>query len=63
MAFHMPQTKVGLQLPQLCLAETDIEYGDNFNFLGINIDKHLNWASHINMISSKVLKTVYAESK
>ena len=55
MAFHMKQMKV--QLPQLCVAETDIEYVDNFNFLGINIDKHLNWASHIKMISRKVLKT------
>ena len=61
MAFHMPQKKVQkekkVQLPQLCLAETDIDYVENVNFLGINIDKHLNWASHIKMISSKVLKT------
>ena len=46
MAFHMPQ-KI-LQLPQISIAQTDIEFADNFNFLGITIDSHLNWASHIN---------------
>ena len=45
MIFHMPQKKV--QLPLLQIAESNIEYVDNSNFLGININKHLNWSSHI----------------
>ena len=35
MIFHMPQKKV--QRPFLRIAESNIEYVDNFNFLGITI--------------------------
>ena len=61
MAFHMPQ-KI-LQLPQISIAQTDIEFVDNFNFLGITIDSHLNWAAHINLIASKILKTTAVLNK
>ena len=44
MAFHMPQNI--LQLPQISIAQTYIAFVDNFNFRGITIDSHLNWASH-----------------
>ena len=39
MLFHMPQKKVDFPLIQI--AETEIEYVDTFNFLGIVIDKTL----------------------
>ena len=55
MIFHMPQKKV--QLPLLRIAESNIEYVDHFNFLGITINKHLNWASHIDALASKISKT------
>ena len=61
MAFHMPQ-KI-LQLPQISIAQTDIEFVDNFNFLGITFDSHLNWAAHINLIASKILKTTAVLNK
>ena len=56
MIFHMPQKKV--QLPLLQIAESNIEYVDNFNFLGITINKHLNWASHVDALASKISKTI-----
>ena len=56
MAFHMPQKKV--RLPHLKIAGTNIEFVDNFNFLGITINKHLNWTSHINNVSVKISKTI-----
>ena len=31
---------------------------DNFNFLGIIINKHLNWTSHVDMLSAKLSKTI-----
>ena len=61
MTFHMPQ-KI-LQLPQISIAQTDIEFVDNFNFLGITFDSHLNWAAHINLIASKILKTTAVLNK
>ena len=57
----MPQ-KI-LQLPQISIAQTDIAFVDNFNFLGITIDSHLNWASHINLVASKILKTTSVLNK
>ena len=40
MVFHMPQKRI--QLPLLRIAGEDIAFVDNFNFLGIIINKHLN---------------------
>ena len=52
----MPQKKV--QLPLLQIAESNIEYVDNFYFLGITINKYLYWASHIDALASKISKTI-----
>ena len=57
MAFHMPQKKV--RLPHLKIAGTNIEFVDNFNFLGITINKHLNWTSHIDNVSVKISKNYW----
>ena len=38
-AFHMPQKII--QLPLLQIAGTNIEFVDNFNFIGLTINKHL----------------------
>ena len=40
MVYHMPQKRI--QLPLLKIAGTDIAFVDNFNFLCIIINKHLN---------------------
>ena len=49
MVFHMPQKNI--LIPQLQLAGTNIEFVDNFNFLDIPINKHLNWNSYINLLA------------
>ena len=56
MVFHMPQKRI--QLPLIKIAGEDIAFVDNFNFLGIIINKHLNWTSHVNMLTSKLSKTI-----
>ena len=45
MVFSMPQKKVVIQ--RLKFADTEIESVDQFNFLGITLDNHLNWNAHI----------------
>ena len=54
MIFHMQQ-KI-FQAPVLKIQNTIIEYVNCFNFLGINLDKHLNWKPHINSIAAKLNK-------
>ena len=56
MYFHMPQERI--QLPLLRIAGADIAFVDNFNFLGIIINKHLNWTSHVDMLTAKLSKTI-----
>ena len=56
MFFHMPQKRI--QLPLIKIAGEDIAFVDNFNFLGIIINKHLNWTSHVDMLSAKLSKTM-----
>jgi hypothetical protein len=54
--FHAPQKKVNY--PKLKIGEVDIEYVDDFNFLGIIINKHLKWNSHIDRIGNKISQTI-----
>ena len=56
MLFHMPQ-KRNLNL-RLKIAGSNIEFIDNFYFLGITINKHLNWTKHMDILSAKIAKTV-----
>ena len=37
---------------------TMIEFVDNFNFLGINLNKHLNWNPHVTLYQLNWKKTV-----
>ena len=52
MVFNMPQKKV--VMPRLKLADTEIELVDQFNFLGITLDKHLNWNAHTNTLFGNI---------
>ena len=56
MVFHMPPKRI--QLHSLKIAGEDIAFVDNFNFLGIIINKHLNWTSHVDMLTAKLSKTI-----
>ena len=56
MIFHMPQKKT--ESPVLQIDGTNIECVNDFNFLGITINIHLNWESHINKIANKIIKTI-----
>ena len=56
MVFHMPQKRI--QLPLTKISGEDIAFVDNFNFLGIIINKHLNWTSHVDMLTAKLSKTI-----
>ena len=56
MAFQMPQNKI-IQ-PNIQINGSNIEFVDNFVFLGITINNKLNWNSHINKVTNKISKTV-----
>ena len=45
MVFHTHQRIV--QPPVIRIENTNVEYLSEFNFLGIIIDQHLSWKSHI----------------
>jgi hypothetical protein len=53
MLFHSPQRK----MPNLNIEinTNKVEKLDHFNFLGLEIDTHLNWNTHIKKISGKIL--------
>ena len=51
MVFSMPLKKVAIL--RLKVADTEIESVDQFNFLGITLDNHLNWNAHINKLFGK----------
>ena len=56
MIFHQPQKKFR---PLKLKMDTDqIECVDSFNFLGIVIDKHLTWKSHVEKIASIISRSL-----
>ena len=56
MFFSSPQKKINP--PQLEIKDIPLEYTDNFNFLGITINKNLNWKNHIQNIAIKLSKAI-----
>ena len=56
MVFRMPQKKI-IQ-PNIKIYGSNIEFVENFIFLGITINNKLNWNSHINKVTNKISKTV-----
>ena len=56
MVFHVPQKHV--TYPNISIENVPIEYVNTFNFLGILIDKDLNWKSHTEYVASKISKVI-----
>ena len=57
-----PKQKI-VNPPSLKINEDIIEFVENFNFLGIVIDRHLNWNVHVQTIQKKIAKTVGVMSR
>ena len=56
MIFRKPQKKV--EIPVLHIGGGNIECVNNFNFLGIVLNHHLNWHSHTTKIANKICKII-----
>ena len=56
MVFYPPQKRISQ--PNLIINDQSINFEDNFDFLGITINKHLNWTTHVSKISKKISKTI-----
>ena len=56
MIFHCPQRKINI--PVLKINDTNIECVENFDLLGITLDQHMNWKTHISKLSNKISRTI-----
>ena len=56
MIFHTKQRTI--EYPEILINNHLIEFVEEFNFLGIVLDKHLNWKPHASFISNKISKTL-----
>ena len=56
MLFHDPRKK--LNEIKIMINGTEIEFVNNFNYLGIILDSNLSWKFHIKMISQKISKSI-----
>ena len=56
MIFRKPQKQI--KLPIVKINGIQIEYVDNFNFLGVIIDKNLIWKNHLNKVSNKIVRII-----
>ena len=56
MIVHPTQKDISHVTIEPSLNEDKIERVDNFNFVGVVIDKHISWKYHAEMLSSKISK-------
>ena len=56
MIFRKPEKKV--EIPVLHIGGENIDCVNNFNFLGIVLNHHLNWHSHTTKIANKICKII-----
>ena len=53
--FHSQKKNINNKVPQIIFNETPVV---NFDFLGIFLDEHMTWTSHINKIANKIAKSI-----
>ena len=59
MLFHFSQrSEQSLPTLDLKINDTPLSRVNNFNFLGIIIDQHINWREHIDKISAKISRSI-----
>ena len=56
MIFHQPRKK--FKMPEIKMKNEPLEHVNTFNFLGITIDKQLNWNAHIDKVASKISRSL-----
>ena len=56
MLFHMHNKKVNTLTPKIC--NTIIEKVEEFNFLGLTLDTHVNWKKHSEKVSNKCSRII-----
>ena len=58
MIFHTRQTNIEQYIPDLKIADKLIERVQNFDFLGLTLNKNMSWKPHVDKIASKISKYV-----
>ena len=58
MIFHHRQQKIDGFIPDIRINDSPIARVTDFNFLGLQIDQHLNWNAHIQKYSNKISRTL-----
>ena len=53
-----PRQKTLPPTRQIVLENNVLEQVDNTKFLGVYIDQHLDWKTHVNFIAAKISKSV-----
>ena len=56
MLFHTPIKKV--EFPNIKIDNAAIERVETFNFLGLILNQHMNWKSHLDILSNKIARAI-----
>ena len=56
MIFHTPMKRV--IYPNLKINNVAIERVETFNFLGLLLNQHMNWKSHLDILSNKIARSI-----
>ena len=56
MIFHTLNKNVSI--PDIHINNTPIACVNNFNFLGLHLDRHMTWKTHIDMVAGKISRSI-----
>ena len=61
MTFRKPQKKI--KIPVIEINQSESEYVETFNFLGVNLDTDISWKSHLSKVSNKIVRIIGVMNK
>ena len=54
--FHAINKNIEGLIPELKVNDISIERVQNFNFLGLNLNEHMFWKNHVDMVANKLIR-------
>ena len=56
MVLRKPRKKIIITV--ININQTDLEYVETFNFLGVNVDTTISWTPHLSKVSNKIVRII-----
>ena len=56
--YGLQKTTKKIKIPVIKINQKELEYVETFNFLGVKLDTHISWKSHLSKVSNKIVRII-----